>query len=29
MVEDNKKLAIRIDGSINAANQEVNTLRAE
>ena len=29
MVEDNKKLAARIDGSINAANQEVNTLRAE
>ncbi|XP_071146106.1 kazrin-like isoform X2 [Mytilus edulis] len=29
MVEDNKKLAARIDGSINAANQEVNSLRAE
>lgn len=29
MVEDNKKLAARIDGSINAASQEVNTLRVE
>lgn len=29
MVEDNKQLAARIDGSIHAANQEVNALRAE
>ncbi|XP_050412103.2 kazrin isoform X2 [Patella vulgata] len=29
MVEDNKQLAARIDGSIQAANQEVNALRAE
>lgn len=29
MVEDNKQLAAKIDGSINAANQEVSALRAE
>lgn len=29
MVEDNKHLAARIDGSIHAANQEVTALRAE
>ena len=29
MVEDNKKLAAKIDYSINATNQEVNSLRAE
>lgn len=29
MVEDNKQLAIRIDGSIQSANQEVKALRAE
>ncbi|XP_021363471.1 kazrin-like isoform X2 [Mizuhopecten yessoensis] len=29
MVEDNKQLAARIDGSIHAANQEVNALRTE
>ncbi|CAH1240177.1 KAZN [Branchiostoma lanceolatum] len=29
MVDDNKQLASRIDGSIQSANQEVNALRAE
>ena len=29
MVEENKQLAAKIDGSINAANQEVSALRAE
>ncbi|CAI9737004.1 kazrin-like isoform X2 [Octopus vulgaris] len=29
MVEDNKQLAARIDGSIHLANQEVNALRSE
>ncbi|KAL3861124.1 hypothetical protein ACJMK2_007193 [Sinanodonta woodiana] len=29
MVEDNKQLAAKIDGSINLANKEVDTLRAE
>ena len=29
MVEDNKQLAAKIDGSINAANQEVSALRVE
>ncbi len=29
MVEDNKKLAARIDNSIVAANEEVNVLRGE
>ncbi|XP_053379298.1 kazrin-like isoform X2 [Mercenaria mercenaria] len=29
MVEDNKQLAAKIDGSISAANQEVSALRAE
>ncbi|XP_060597921.1 kazrin-like [Ruditapes philippinarum] len=29
MVEDNKQLATKIDGSISAANQEVSALRAE
>ncbi|XP_052284093.1 kazrin-like isoform X3 [Dreissena polymorpha] len=29
MVEDNKQLAAKIDGSINTANQEVSALRAE
>lgn len=28
-MEDNKQLAAKIDGSINAANQEVSALRAE
>ncbi|XP_041377484.1 kazrin-like isoform X2 [Gigantopelta aegis] len=29
MVDENKQLALKIDGSIQAANQEVNVLRAE
>ena len=29
MVEDNKVLAAKIDGSISTANQEVSALRAE
>ena len=29
MVEENKRLACRIDGSISAANEEVNALRVE
>ena len=29
MVEENKQLAVRIDGSIQSANQEVHALRAE
>ncbi|XP_067658093.1 uncharacterized protein [Haliotis asinina] len=29
MVDDNRQLAVKIDGSIQAANQEVNVLRAE
>ncbi|KAK7471431.1 hypothetical protein BaRGS_00035919, partial [Batillaria attramentaria] len=29
MVEENKQLAVRIDGSIQSANHEVNALRAE
>ena len=29
MVEDNKKLASRIDGSIHAANEEVKAIRDE